>query len=85
MAGKGTSISQRFNAIKKKNPGMTDTAAMQRAIKGESGAVAREVKAHKAAGKKVTWVEKLKMGVSKQLKSKRHSPAGRKHRAKKGY
>ena len=85
MAAKGTSVTKSFSAIKKANPGMSDTEAMQRAIKGESGAVAREVKAHKKSARKVTWVEKLKMGVTKQLAKKRHSPAGRKHNSKKGY
>lgn len=67
MAVRGTSVSQRFDAIKKANPGMGDSAAMQKAISASSTAVAKEVKAHKTRKKKISWVEKLKMGVTKQF------------------
>ncbi|MHA1962614.1 MAG: hypothetical protein ACW99U_20670 [Candidatus Thorarchaeota archaeon] len=42
-------------------------------------------KADKKKAKKLNWVQKLKMGVTKRMSAKAHSPAGRKHRAKKGY
>ncbi len=82
------SQTQNFLALKKKYPKMTDSAAMKKAmaLTAESRTKFRKAEAVKVAGKKVTWVEKLKMGVTKQLAKKRHSPAGRKHNpGKKGY
>jgi hypothetical protein len=76
MAGRGTSISQRFDYWKKK--GLTDSEAMQKAIKNESKMVAKS--SSKVMEKKgLNWAQKLKMAVTKKLAKKYHSPAGRKH------
>ena len=80
------SVTQNFNALKRKNPGMTDSDAMKKAMNLTAESRKRIRKADAKVAKKVGWVEKLKMGVTKQLAKKRHSPAGRKHNpGKKGY
>lgn len=80
------SVTQNFNALKRKNPKMTDSDAMKKAMDLTAKSRKRIRKADVKAGKKLNWVEKLKMGVTKQLAKKRHSPAGRKHNpGKKGY
>ena len=76
------SVVNNFNALKKKHPGMTDSDAMKKAMDLTAKSRTRVRKADKVSNKKVGWVEKLKMGVTKQLASKRHSPAGRKQRGK---
>lgn len=75
MAVRGTSVSKIFDDIKKKNPGMSDSAAMQKAIEESSRKV---LQSRKPKRKKLGPLEKLMMGVKKELKSKYHSPAGRK-------
>lgn len=80
------SVTQNFNALKRKNPKMTDSDAMKKAMALTAESRKRIRKADVKSAKKVSWVEKLKMGVTKQLAKKRHSPAGRKHNpGKKGY
>ncbi len=79
-------ITNNFNALKKKYPKMSDSEAMKKAYDLAAKTVTRIRKADKKkAGKKPNWAEKLKMGVTKQLSKKYHSPAGRKHNSKKGY
>ena len=80
------SITNNFNALKKKHPGMSDSDAMKKAMALTAKSRTRFRKASKAkaaskkaktASKKPNWVEKLKMGVTKQLAKKYHSPAAR--------
>jgi len=78
------SVTQNFNALKNKHPGMTDSEAMKKAMALTAKSRKKVRKADVKAAKKTTWVQKLKMGVTKQLASKAHSPAGRKYRVKKG-
>lgn len=73
------SVTNNFNALKKKNPGMTDSAAMKEAMRLTAESRTKQRKADAAARKKPGWLEKLKMGATKHIKEKYHSPAGRKH------
>lgn len=72
-------IKNSFNKYKKQ--GLTDTQAMKRAMDDQVKAIAkiRKADAAKRKAEKIGWVEKLKMGVTKQLAKKRHSKAGRKY------
>lgn len=79
------SQTQNFLALKRKYPKMTDTDAMKKAMALTAESRKKVRKADVKASKKLSWAEKLKMGVTKQLAKKRHSPAGRKHNPKKGY
>lgn len=79
------SVTQNFNALKRKNPGMTDSDAMKKAMALTAESRKRIRKADVKTAKKLNWAQKLKMGVTKQMAAKAHSPAGRKHRSKKGY
>jgi hypothetical protein len=79
------SVTQNFNALKKKHPGMTDSEAMKKAMALTAESRKKVRKADKKKSKKLNWAEKLKAGVTKQLSKKSHSPAGRKHRARSGY
>lgn len=79
------SVTQNFNALKRKNPKMTDSDAMEKAMALTAESRKRIRKADVKTAKKLNWAQKLKMGVTKQMSSKAHSPAGRKHRSKKGY
>lgn len=77
---------QNYNALKRKYPKMADSEVMKKAMALTAESRTKMRKADKKASKKLNWVEKLKMGVTKRLASKRHSPAGRKHlKNKKGY
>ena len=78
------SVINNFNALKRKNPGMTDSEAMQKAMQLTVESRARVRKADAAARKakakeKPSWIEKLKMGATGYIKEKYHSPAGRKY------
>lgn len=82
------SVVNNFNALKRKNPGMTDSDAMQKAMQLTAESRTRVRKADAAARKakakqKPGWIEKLKMGATKHIKEKYHSPAGREHLKKK--
>lgn len=77
---------QNYNALKQKYPKMTDSEVMKKAMALTAESRVKTRKADKKVSKKLNWVEKLKMGVTKRLASRRHSPAGRKHNnKKKGY
>ena len=78
MAVRGTNISKNFEAIKRQNPGISDSAAMQRAIKLGSASTAKEVAATAKLRRK-RKPSKIKMIVTGKLSKKFHSPAGRKH------
>lgn len=90
MAVRGAGISKRFDAIKKANPGMSDSAAMQKAISESSKAVAKErrssdfKKTMKKKRKRLSPLEKLRMGVTKELSLKHHSPKGQLHKMRGG-
>lgn len=82
------SVTNNFNALKRKNPGMTDSEAMQKAMQLTADSRARVRKSDAAARKakakeKPGWIEKLKMGATQHIKEKYHSPAGREHLKKK--
>ena len=80
------SVIKNFDAIKRKNPGMTDSDAMKKAMKLTAESRIRIRKTDKEALKKPNWAEKLKMAVTKKTAKRYHSPAGRKHNpGKKGY
>ncbi len=80
------SVIKNFDALKRKHPKMTDSDAMKKAMELTAASRGRIRKGDKKAAKKLSWAEKLKMGVTKRLAKKRHSPAGRKHNpGKKGY
>ena len=81
-------VTSNFNALKRKNPGMTDSEAMKKAMQltaesrtkvRKADATARKTKAKEKPG----WIEKLKMGATGYIKEKYHSPAGRAHLKKK--
>lgn len=76
-------LTNNFNALKNKYPKMTDTEAMAKAMKLTSEGRKKVRKADKKEGKKLNWAQKLKMGITKQMSDKAHSPAGRKYRRKK--
>jgi len=78
------SVTQNFNALKRKHPKMTDSEAMKKAMNLTAESRKKVRKADKKSAKKLNWAQKLKMGVTKQMSKKAHSPAGRKHRSKKG-
>jgi len=78
------SVINNFNALKRKNPGMTDDKAMKKAMQLTVESRARVRKADAAARKakakqKPGWIEKLKMGATGYIAKKYHSPAGREH------
>ena len=82
------SITNNFNALKNKNPKMTDSDAMKEAMRltadtrtkiRKADEVARKAKAKEKPG----WIEKLKMGATKHIKEKYHSKAGKEHLLKK--
>lgn len=73
------SVTNNFNEIKRKNPGMTDEVAMKKAMQLTEESRTKQRKADAAARKKPSWIEKLKMGATKVIKEKYHSPAGRKY------
>jgi len=77
------SITQNFNALKRKNPKMTDSDAMKQAMNLTAESRKRIRKIDKKAAKKLNWAQKLKMGGTKQMANKAHSPAGKKHLLKK--
>ena len=82
------SITNNFNALKNKNPGMSDSEAMKQAMQltAESRTKIRKADetARKAKAKeKPGWIEKLKMGATKHIKEKYHSKVGKEHLLKK--
>lgn len=79
-------IMSKFNEYKRQ--GLTDSAAMERALKTQVTDIAKIRKADTAARKakakqKPGWIEKLKMGATGYIKEKYHSKAGRAHLKKK--
>lgn len=75
-------IMKSFNKYKKQ--GLTDSAAMERALADQATGIAKIRKADAAARKtkakqKPGWIEKLKMGATGYIKEKYHSPAGREY------
>ena len=77
-------VTSNFNALKRKNPGMTDSEAMQKAMQLTAESRTKVRKADTAARKakakqKPGWIEKLKMGATGYIKEKYHSKAGRAH------
>ena len=72
-------IVARFNDVKKKNPGMSDSDAMEQAMKEQGEFIKKVRESDKKKAKKPGWIEKLKMGATKHIKEKYHSPAGREH------
>ncbi|KKN55887.1 hypothetical protein LCGC14_0577780 [marine sediment metagenome] len=77
------SITNNFNALKNKNPGMTDDEAMKQAmaLTAKSRTRFRKASKAKAASKKPNWASRLKSKVKKTLKS-RHSKAGKAYKEK---
>lgn len=73
------SQTQNFLALKRKNPGMTDSDAMKEAMRltAESRAKQRQADAAAKKAKKPSWIEKLTMGATKVIKEKYHSKAGK--------
>lgn len=76
MAG----IISRFNKIKQKNPKMSDSDAMEQALKGQGEFIKKVRKADKKQAKKTGWIEKLKMAATKEIAERHLSPAGKKYR-----
>ncbi len=77
------SITNNFNALKKKHPGMSDSDAMKKAmaLTAKSRTRFRKASKAKAASKKPNWATRLKGKVKKALKS-RHSKAGKAYKEK---
>ncbi len=77
------SITNNFNALKNKHPGMTDDEAMKKAmaLTAKSRTRFRKASKVKAASKKPNWATRLKGKVKKTLKS-RHSKAGKAYKEK---
>lgn len=76
MAG----IISRFNKIKQENPKMSDSDAMEQALKDQGEFIKKVRKADKKTSKKTGWTEKLKMAATKEIAERHLSPAGRKYR-----
>jgi len=76
-------ITSRFNAYKKQR--LTDSAAMERALKDQAAGIAKLRKADAAAAKKRkgTRIARLKRNVRLLLKGPKHSKAGREYLARK--
>lgn len=79
-------IMSKFNEYKRQ--GLTDSAAMERALKTQAADISKLRKTDAAVRKakakqKPGWIEKLKMGATKHIAEKYHSPAGRKYLLKK--
>ena len=64
---------------KYKKKGLSDTEAMEKAIKDSSAATLAIKEAEYQRKKKDTWVSKLKMAVTGKIAKSKQSPAGRKH------
>ncbi len=73
MAAKGTRVSQLFDQYKKQ--GMTDSAAMQKAMKKSQEETIASRKAKRPMGK----LKRFKKGVKSVIAGAGHSPAGKKH------
>lgn len=73
-------IIARFNDIKKKNPKMSDSDAMEQAMKKQTEHIKKIRKTGKAKREKPSWTEKLKMAATKEVAERHLSPAGRKYR-----
>ncbi len=78
------SQTQNFLELKRKNPGMTDSEAMEKAMQLTAESRTKQRQADAAARKKPGWLEKLTMGATKAIKEKYHSKAGREHLKGKG-
>lgn len=81
-------LTNNFNNLKNKNPGMSDEVAMKKAMQLTAESRTKIRKADTAARKakakqKPGWIEKLKMGATGYIKEKYHSKAGRAHLKKK--
>lgn len=76
MAG----IISRFDNIKKKNPKMSDSDAMEQALKDQGEYVKKVRKSYKNKRSEHGWTEKLKMAATKEIAERHLSPAGRKYR-----
>jgi hypothetical protein len=70
----------RFNDVKKKNPGMSDSDAMEQAMKNQEKYIKEIRKSDKKKRNKIGWIEKLKMGATKEIAERHLSPAGKKYR-----
>lgn len=80
---KMSSIVTRFDKIKKKNPGISDSDAMEQAMKGQEEFIKKIRKSDKEERKKPGLFERLKMGITGKTSEKNLSPAGRKYRRSK--
>ena len=78
-----SSIVTRFNNIKKKNPGMSDSDAMEQAMKGQEEFIKKVRESDKEKWKKPGLLERLKMGITGKTSEKNLSPAGREYRRSK--
>lgn len=79
MPLRGQSLTKRFNDLKRNNPGMSDEEAMKKAMNATVESRKKIRASDKKTMKKPSWIEKLKMGATKHIAEKYHSPAGRKH------
>ena len=80
-----SSIVTRFNNIKRKNPGMSDSDAMEQAMKGQGEFIKKVREADKEKRKKPGLLERLNMGITGKTSQKNLSPAGKGYRrSKKG-
>jgi hypothetical protein len=81
MAVRTRGLTNTFDEIKRKNPKMSDTEAMERAIKRSSAAHAKAVAAEKKA-KEQSVVDRARKRL-KKIFGPKHSPAGKKYLASK--
>lgn len=81
MAGRGTTISRNFDKLKQK--GMSDDEAMLKAI-GLNSKATLAAGAKAAKDKKKRSTSRTRMALTKKLKRRSHSPAGRRHLSRKG-
>jgi hypothetical protein len=72
----------RFNDIKEKNPGMSDSDAMEQAMKNQEKFIKKVRESDKKKREKIGWIEKLKMGATKEIAKRHLSKAGKAYRKK---
>lgn len=61
------------------NQGMSDNEAVAKAMEEANKETVEANKREKERTKKPGWIENLKMGATKHIKEKYHSPSGRKY------
>jgi len=76
-------LTNNFNNLKNKNPGMSDEEAMKKAMQLTAESRAKIRKADKEKRKKPGLLERLKMGITGKTSEKNLSPTGRKYKRSK--